>query len=221
MCNQMSTTDQPALTPEQESILQSLIEAGQDPDEAREWVTDYVVSDESKPVFMVKDMSSANWVLKKLAECDAEEAEVMSMVEAEIETIRKRAERLIAPIARKRMFFKTAYLPQLEEWAKSKLEGQKAKSVKLVHGTVGFRRSPEKLVIDDEDKAIQIIEEHYPASLRIKKEIDKKQLKVDMEAFGETEICVNDKGVKRTIAHIEPGADTFYVKPEMPAAEVI
>jgi len=207
------------LTDEQESVLAQLIEAGHEPDEAREWAADCVIAeqpaDEKEP-FSVTDMSSANWVMKKLAECDAAESEIAAMADKEYEAIRKRTEKLSTPIAHKREFFNLIYAPKLEEWAKEKLEGQKVRSVKLIHGVVGFRAGSESLVVDDEEAAIAAAEAYpeFAAFVRVKKEIVKSTLKDWLKEnnitnfLGMADITV--------LAHIERGPDSFYIKPEMP-----
>jgi len=50
-------------------------------------------------------------------------------------------------------FFQAAFGAQLEEFARQHLNGRKEKSVKLIHGTIGFKKWPDKLVVDDEEKA--------------------------------------------------------------------
>jgi len=193
---------QQGLTNEQERILQLLIEAGHDEEEAREWVLTEVFEAEEKPRFTVTDESSANWVLRKLAECDAEESVIKQMVDEEIERIKKRAEKLLSPIQRKRQFFETVFTPQLEEFAKSRVT-DKRRSVNLLHGKVGFRKGQEKLIIDDEQKAIEWAEEYCPAA--IKKSIlltPMKELSQEAEAAG--------------FCHIEHAEDKFYIEAEMP-----
>lgn len=196
------------ITPEQEFVYQQLMDSDptRDPFEALEMVRTYVVPDVDTPArFAVTDMSSANWVLKKLAECDSDEAEVQAMVNREIEAIRARAEKILAPIRRRREFFEAAYTHQLEEFAKAKLDGAKAKSVKLLHGTIGFRKSPARLVIDDEGKAIEYAEQNCPDA--IKRSLSVSTLKAAFQ---------NDP-FDSDAMHLEPGEESFYFKPEAPS----
>jgi len=217
------------LSPEQERILAQLLEAGQDLDQAREWVIDYVEPAAAK--FAVSGLSSANWVMKRLAECEADEAEVRAMIDAEIESIRQRAERILQPIARKREFFSLVYGPQLEEFAKDRLEGQKTRSLKLLHGTIGFRKSPDKVVIDDEAAAIAALEllavkdpDVYADAVRLRKEVAKTVVKTIFQVNGMRELYtlpadIDDPSWVPTVAaHLEGGEDKFYTKPEMPEA---
>lgn len=204
--NVVLQTEQMELTEFQQEMLAKLIEAGHDPDEARGWVLEYV--DPDKPRFEVRDMSSANWVLRHLADCDAKEAAVNAMVDAEVEALHMRAERILGPIRNKREFFEQAYSAQLEEWARGQVEGQKSKSIKLLHGDIGFRKSPDKLVIDDEVKAIAWAESECPEAIKRSLLLNpaKKQL---------LQQCPNTKALA-DVMHIEEGGNTFYVKPAKP-----
>ena len=200
---------QQGLTVEQERILQLLIEAGHDEAEAREWVLTEVFEAEEKPRFTVTDESSANWVLRKLAECDAEESAIKQMADEEIERIKKRAEKLLSPIQRKRQFFEAVFTPQLEEFAKSRVTDTK-RSVNLLHGKVGFRRGQEKLVIDDEEKAIIWAESECPDAVKVVKSLLLTPAKAQL-----LKQCPETKALAG-IMHIEPAEDKFYVKAEMP-----
>jgi hypothetical protein len=193
------------LTPEQGHVYKQLMEADpfRDEKEALEMVLTYVVADIDTPErFAVTDMSSANWVMKKLAECDADEAEVTAMIEAEIEAIEERGKKILKPIRNRREFFTTVYSSQLVEWVKDKLEGQKAKSVNFIHGIAGFRKQPDKFVIDDEQKAIEWSETYCPEA--VKKSI----LTVPLKAMESFDIA--------GFAHTELGTETFYIKAELP-----
>ncbi len=59
------------------------------------------------------------------------------------------------------------------------------KSVKLLGGTVGFRQSPARLEVTDPNAAIAWLEANQPASVRVKKEVDKVNVKELVMAGGE------------------------------------
>lgn len=224
---------QAPLTDEQESILQQLTQAGHDPAQAREWVLIEVAATPDEPArFAVTDMSSANWVLRKLAELQAKRDAVNAMCEAEIEAIENRRRRLLTPISNNHLFFGAAYGPQLEAWTREELKTQQGKRINLVHGYVGVRKNPDRLVVDDEDEAIRMVEwlqEHdpltYPSELiRIKKEIARAELKTLMEQLGDDRLFSilpddpKEEWTDKVVAHIEPGTDAFYCKAEKPTA---
>ena len=90
--------------------------------------------------FSVRDESSANWLVRRVAECRAYRQHVEQWAALEI----KRAEREEA-------FFITRFGAQLESWARRQIAKQHGrKSVKLPAGTVGFRTEPARLSVTDE-----------------------------------------------------------------------
>lgn len=203
------------LTEEQKQILAELIEAGHDADDARGWVEEYIVADVAMPAFIltefiVTDMSSANWVMKKLAECESGEAEIQAMINAELEAVRLKGEKLLKPIKRRKEFFTAAYTAQLEEFARTKVTDKK-RSVPTLYGKIGFRRSGGGVCIFEDEEhtvemAIAAVEAKCPEAIITTKTISKTAVKPILEADPEAFGCH---------LYIDPKTDTFYVKPEM------
>ena len=84
--------------------------------------------------FCVRDESSANWVIRKIAECRSYAERVTVWAAAEIRRAEKEEE-----------FFLFRFGGQLERWASEeirKLKGRR-KSLNLPAGAVGFRRAIE------------------------------------------------------------------------------
>lgn len=204
------------ITKEQEAIYEQLLQAGHDPEEANQWVLDYVPAEQAER-FAVTDDKSANWVLRKLAECDAAEAEITDMMAAEIKAITDRVEKLLKPIVRNRQFFTDIYEPQLKAWAALKLKDSKKRSVALIHGVVGFRAGRESLVVDDEEAAIANLKEYLPDCVRItiKEEIVKTKLISHLKENEQTEYWAAGD----VVARIERGEDVFYVHASMPGID--
>lgn len=213
------------LSPQQYDIYIQLLTTGHNPEEAREWVIDYVSPEfGEEPKFAVTDLESANWVLRKIAENQATLREYEAMRQAEVDAIDARYRRITAHYHKSIEFFGAVYGPQIEEFAKGKLEGQKSRSLKLIHGAIGFRRSPDTLVVDDEDKAIEALEWlqaqdplYGPELIKTKKSVAKTELKKLLIAWGDTDL--KEITTHEVVAHIIPGADNFYYKAEMPEAE--
>jgi phage host-nuclease inhibitor protein Gam len=195
------------LGPNKRAAYESLVDAGYVPTEALQLVEEHC-ADEPEP-FRIHDMSSANWVLKKIAECDETEAEVIRMLNDEIKAITERTQQILRPIIRRREFFQMTYGPEIESFARGKLDGQKTKSLNLINGKIGFRKNPNKVVIDDESMAIEHLELLCPDA--IKKSVLLTPLEKYMEANSYTSI--------ESVAHIEEGEETFYIKASLPGAE--
>ncbi len=204
-----------AVHEEVRDVVSALVEQGRDILQAAQIAAKYTVdySEETDPVtperFSVTDESSANWVLKKLAFYEARLSAYQTMIDNEIESIRSRGEQITGPITRQIEFFRAAFGDQLRAWTQEQIAGQKAKSVKLLHGSAGFRKSPERVNIIDEARAIKIAEELGLADVvRIRKEISKTNAKA---ALGTPE-----GAALADVIEIQPGEDVFYIKAELP-----
>jgi len=185
---------------------------------------------EEDTTFRIKDRESAGWYVKKLAKISATIDEItaeadarVSELQAEIDAINQRREDALKAPERDLIYLTARYQPELEEWARSEIADGKTKSVKLSYGTVGVKKSPDKLVIDDEAAAILFAQnnEIYEA-FKVEKKILKPGLLgwlKENEMVEIKEYCsFADKDV--VLAHIEPGSDEFYVKANLPVTEV-
>lgn len=169
-------------------------------DPTHEEVTDPIIEDaeieiESAPAvppqFAVKDPQSANWVVRRVVEARHYAAHIKQWSAAEL----KRAER-------EEQFFLHHFGPQLEDWLQPQLQQLRRKSLALPAGTIGFRRTPMKLLIVDEPQLIHWCRHHRPDAIRVQTTILLSLLKQHLEHTGE---CPS--GVELV------GAETrFYIK---------
>ena len=248
--NEASATER--MTEHQRSIFNKLVEAGWEASEAADIVLEHVeevnpydqlegaAPEEARTRFEVKDPRSADWVLKKIAQCEADEAELEELAAEQVRAINDRLEAILRPIRRKREFFELAYGQQLEAFAREKLEGQKARSVKLIHGDIGFRKGQDKLVVDIDSEelaplreaALDELEALCPVAVKTERSVLKDALKKLLKDAGRKTFelpkskflfldnpeAVSAPGDSVVIAHIEEGKDNFYTKPKMPEA---
>lgn len=193
--------------PVTQEIEAGLIEQGYDRLRAAQVTALYSV-DETEPVttdrFSVKDESSANWVLRKMAETQDEINGIQQMISDELARVALRGESLLRPLKRNLEFFEAAFGTQLRDWVATELEGKKKRSVGLLHGTIGFRKSPDSLVVVDEEATVAWAESEGRNDL-IRKSISKTATKKWMAEVNATEIPG---------ANLVTGEDTFYIKPE-------
>ncbi len=96
----------------------------------------------------VTDLSTADWALRRVAECEAEAAEVDRQAEAAIAQIEARRAELKTKAARGSDYFRFQLTRFAEEQRDSLLTGKK-KSRDLIHGRIQFRASPERLKVVD------------------------------------------------------------------------
>lgn len=200
------------LSQEERSVFEELIDSGWSSEEAQQMIVENreAATEDGQPEvaerFEVTNMSSANWVLKQIASTQAELDNITEMVNAEILAIKKRAERITKPLERRLEFFNNAYGYQLQEFARAETEGKKQKSINLIHGKIGFRKNPDKVVLDvDEDDVIQEL-----------KRKGKLYCIRTVESIKHNEFKDTIPELAPGFAHIEPGEIKFYIKAELP-----
>lgn len=99
----------------------------------------------------IDDLADADWALMRIAQLEAEKAEIADLAKRRIEEIRLRADALAAKSDRGVRFF-VAHLRQYAETHKAELlKGGKAKSRTLIHGRIGWtKRGGDPVVRDAE-----------------------------------------------------------------------
>jgi phage host-nuclease inhibitor protein Gam len=202
--DQTGTPNLNNLTTTQLTVYNQLINSGwDDSNETLQIVLDNVEAD--KPRFAVDSLETADWVLKKIAQADAEAREIADLITNEIAAIHARGEQLLKPLMRKKQYFEQAYELQLREWAEVRLDGKKEKSVKTLHGSVGFRKSPDSVDVADEVAAIEWAKSNSANEI-IKESISKSACKTLL------------KGSDFTIPGVTliPGENMFFIKAELP-----
>lgn len=199
------------LSQEERNVFEELLDSGWSFEEAQQMIIENresAIEDGQLGVaarFAVTDMPSANWVLKQIATTEAELDSITEMVNAEILAIKKRAERITKPLERRLEFFNKAYGYQLQEFARAETEGKKQKSVNLLYGKIGFRKNPDKVVMDvDEDDVIQEL-----------KRKGKRYCIRKIESIKHNEFKDTIPELAPGFAHIEPGEIKFYIKAEL------
>lgn len=221
MENTITMTQEPTT---ENQVYLALIDAGWDADEAAAIIFEHCCAEDSpKEAFAVKDMSSANWVLRKVKEINDEIFNVDAMAEDEIveldkkiNAIRDRAEKIKAPLYRKKEFFEKAYYPQIRTWLSEHLKGKKKRSEKLINGVVGFTKQQPKIELEvTEDAATMFLERAGRKDLiRVIPEVHKPSMSAIKEAMkSDWDGCVrlDDLGEVK-IAKLKQPEDKFYVE---------
>lgn len=129
--------------------------------------------------FAVRDEETANWVIRKITEARARATRMREM--------KKRADAEIKAAEKSEAFFIERFGAQLEAFARPQIEGARAKSTKLLEGTIGFRKSAETLKVFDEDQLIEWADQMKLSEkiLRFKPSIDKAALMHEFRESGE------------------------------------
>lgn len=162
--------------------------------------------------WMVTDLGSADWALRRVAECKIEESEVDAMEAAAIAAIRKRADDLRAKARRGAAYFEFQILRWMERNRDSIVRG-KQKSRGFLHGKLGWRATGERLVIEDEAAVQAWIDSMSEGSpfVRVKREPVMAAIQKLFKETGEI-----PPGFK-----IDPGRDEPYVKAEAPSEALV
>jgi hypothetical protein len=172
----------------------SELDAGTDRAENHETRVDDEILKCIPKAFAIDSPESANWLVRKIVEA----RQYASRVKAWAEQEQRRAER-----DEKALMF--LFGRQLEAWAAGEitaLDG-KRKSLALPSGTVGFRKTPSKLVIDDEDTVLRWARTNCPRAVVVMEKLSKSALEYHAQETGE---------IPASGAHIEPVSDRFFIR---------
>ena len=101
------------------------------------------------------------------------------------------------------------FISLLEEYARIQLSDSKKKSIKYPFGTLSFKKMPDKYVYDDETLMHYIKERDLNQFIRVKEEINKKDLKSAL-TIKDGAACFNDEKIEGVA--FEPGIVKFSIK---------
>jgi phage host-nuclease inhibitor protein Gam len=104
---------------------------------------------EVRGAWQIETLQSADWALARLAECEAEAAEIDRQAKAAIERVKARAEDLKAKAGRGANFFRFKLLAYAERHRTAILGAGKKKSRDFMHGKIGWRSKPERLEVEN------------------------------------------------------------------------
>jgi phage host-nuclease inhibitor protein Gam len=96
----------------------------------------------------IEDLASADWALRRLAECEAEIDEIVSQAAAAVKRIEERRDALTAKEQRGGAFFHFKLTEYAERKRGELLHGKK-KSREFLHGKIAYRTKPERLEVTD------------------------------------------------------------------------
>jgi phage host-nuclease inhibitor protein Gam len=134
----------------------------------------------------IESLGSADWALSRLGECEAESREILAQAAEAKRRIDKRADALRLKAERGIAFFKFKLLGYAETHRGALLRGSK-KSHDFVHGRIGWRSKPERLVVKDEAELLAWLSAQ-PIELglyRVKLEPEMKALQTLFKTQGE------------------------------------
>lgn len=156
--------------------------------------------------FKVRDISGAEWCLKKISRAQAKYDEIKAYVEAEKAKLDAFLADAKAQYDGDKGYFESLLMP----YAMQQLEGQKKKkSIKLPSGTIGFKSVPAEIKKDDEAlKAF--VKESAPEFIETKETVKWGEFKKTLTAAGGRFVTADGEIVDGLTYEEKP--DVFYSK---------
>ena len=156
--------------------------------------------EEEKEKFEVNSLSSADWALRKIKELEADIKQNMDFAESE----KIRLEQWLESENRKYQesieYFNGLLSRYLQELRK---DNPKAK-ISTPHGTVSTRKNPKQWTYSD-DVLAELEEKEMFEFIRIKKEVDKKELKKVLSATDDGIVVNSDGEVIKGVTVVDGG----------------
>ena len=189
---------------ENSDILDSLFEAI-----TEEEVRDLGIEIE-KENFAITSDEQANFFLRRLEEVRSEKDKINNTCNQEIERFTARVNNFRAKETLSLENTERFFCTLLENYARQQREGSKKKSIKLQFGTMSFKKKKKKMVYDDEVLMNFIKSHNLNDFIRIKEEINKKDLKSQLKITEDGIVTLDDQVVDGITTM--PGETTFSVK---------
>lgn len=152
-------------------------------------------------------MSSADDALERYNELKEEKEKVEDYCKLKMNEYKKRIEE-----------YKKEMLGNLEEEMNElelmlehfyKKNNDKGKRIKLINGSIGYRKAPDKIVYKDTKVAVDKIYEVNPDLIRVKLEPEKNKIKKEAEII-DGEVYINNKKIEGL--EFEEGKDQFNIR---------
>lgn len=102
------------------------------------------------PEFRITDRQTADWAMRRKAECEVELDEIRGQFEAAVATLVARRDKIIARAERGAVYF-TGLLTEYAQAHRADLVRGTRKSADLMHGRIAYRSTPERLKVADKD----------------------------------------------------------------------
>lgn len=164
-----------------------------------------------KEGFAITSEGQANFFLRRLEEARNEKDKINNTCDNEINKFNEKVNAFRSKEVRSLENAEAYYSTLLEKYASIALADSKKKSLKLPFGTLAFKTSPVKYIYDDEVLMKYIKDNDLSQFIRVKEEINKKDLKTALIVDKETgSISINDIPVNGV--NITPGELSFSIK---------
>lgn len=129
--------------------------------------TGEVLAVEQPEGFAVRDRASAEWVLERIFDAEADDA----ALEERKRILVRNIERMQEAQRRRAAWLRRRFEPELREWARAELEGKRGRTIRTPFGTLSFRKGRRRVVVEDEDGAVAWARRHRPEAVRVEERL--------------------------------------------------
>ena len=113
--------------------------------------------------FHVINEATAEWVLQRLFEAETECAALEARKRLYVANIRS----MQADLDRRIDFFRNRFSDELQQYAKTTLEGARSRTLKTPWARMSFRKRAARRVVDDEQAALEWAKTSAPAAVKV------------------------------------------------------
>jgi phage host-nuclease inhibitor protein Gam len=153
------------------------------------------------PNWRIESLQSADWSMRRIAECEAEAAAIDTQFEAAVARLVARRDALKSKAERGATYFRNRVAEYAERERATLLHGRR-KSRDLLHGRIGWRSKAERLEVVDKDALVAWLSAQPVESglYRVKVEPELRALQERFKATGEIPPGCDVKPAEETIA---------------------
>jgi len=166
--------------------------------------------DKKEKDFVIDNEAKADWAFQKIAELEEKKKEKEQTAEMRIRQIENWLEDQVEGIDNNIEHLENLLRDYAERLKK---EDKDFKTKKLPFGKIQYRKQRPKWNYDD-DKLTEYAEESMPDIIKVKKKVDKRELKKKVEVSGETVVNPETGEVIEGVEVQERG-EKLHIKPEM------
>lgn len=130
--------------------------------------------------FKIESIEQANYFARRLREIREEKSEAETAAKEQLDAYKERVERWLSSIVSPLEYEEERLLAMLEEFAETKLNGSSKRSLKLIEGTLQFRKQQPKFEYNEE-VLLDYAQSQLPQFIKTKPSVDKADLKKNVK----------------------------------------
>ena len=169
-----------------------------------------LANDTEDDTLMIKNKSDADFYIRQINKLRKQKEEINEFVDQEVERqlklYQEYREKSLRPLDSQIAFYEEA----LKTFTLNEYEQTGKKSIKLPNGTIGIKKQQPKYIYNDEEVLEFLRENELNDYIRMKPELNKKDLKKNALVNSNNELVINGKTVPGVV--VVPQDDKFEVR---------